>query len=403
MPGAVLGGGGFYALVRDVFFVNLTVAMASDAVGIDTNGYRIFVNGTLTTTLGAGVIGNPGSAGSGTSGGSGGSAGSLGGGGNGANAVAAASTVYNSLGGSGGAGGVGGGAGGTAVAPASNFSTPRSLFEALGGFNESAAEPTSSDGYELVDSKYTVNQNSVAITSGTPTSLLAGGTGAISIQVEPGDVLSMILTTTLGPNTLGTAELVQAEITVDGAYPGLGSIVGVTVPPNTVLPSGQPASTVFQTTAFTVAGTHTIDVVGVTAAIDQSAGPTQLRVDRLAKGGGPIPVLATIQGGAGGGGGDGGTTSPSGAGGGGGGGVVMIAARTITGNGTITAAGGAGGAVVSPYGGGGGGGGGVIYLVSHTNTYTGTLNVSGGAGGIGGGGNGTAGSAGTAIQITAPG
>ena len=87
-----------------------------------------------------------------------------------------------------------------------------------------------------------------------------------------------------------------------------------------------------------------------------------------------------LVGGAGGGGGDAvSTNSSTGGAGGGGGGVIMIAAKTITGSGTISAKGGNGGLGISGVsGGGGGGGGGLILLI--TTGITPTLNVSGGLG-----------------------
>jgi hypothetical protein len=107
-------------------------------------------------------------------------------------------------------------------------------------------------------------------------------------------------------------------------------------------------------------------------------------------------VATLIQGGAGGGGG-GGAGAVAGGGGGGGGGIAIVAARNITGTGTIRANGGAGGAGAAAVnaGGGGGGGGGFVVTVSNANLpATVTVQALGGAGGIGGAGGGVAGAAG---------
>lgn len=104
-------------------------------------------------------------------------------------------------------------------------------------------------------------------------------------------------------------------------------------------------------------------------------------------------------GGAGGGGGGGDGTA--GGGGGGGGSAVFVAAKTLAGAGTITAAGGAGGSpAAGNRGGGGGGGGGSITLVTSSAANPYTMNVAGGAAGAksGTGVNGTAGSNGRIFQ-----
>jgi hypothetical protein len=128
-------------------------------------------------------------------------------------------------------------------------------------------------------------------------------------------------------------------------------------------------------------------------------------------------AFALCEGGAGGGGGGGDGTNLSG-GGGGGGGIVMVAAKNITGTGTIEALGGAGGAANAtgtPSGGGGGGGGCVIILSASCQPYAistatssliggNVVSVAGGAAGTAGAGGGVvgnAGAAGTLILIPA--
>jgi len=125
--------GGTTTLTRDTYYADLTVA----ATGVlDTNGYRVFVSGTLTIVAG-GVITNPaGDGSSGSTGGVGGapaSTGSISGGtyvtpgdgdGSGGGAPGAAgANATQGLGGAGGAGGTdgaqAGGAGGTVALDAS--------------------------------------------------------------------------------------------------------------------------------------------------------------------------------------------------------------------------------------------------------------------------------------------
>lgn len=106
--------------------------------------------------------------------------------------------------------------------------------------------------------------------------------------------------------------------------------------------------------------------------------------------------LTVVAGGAGGGsGGVGG-----GPGGGSGGGVLVVAARALSGSGSITAKGGQGGPSAGG-GAGGGGGGGVIVIASAANTFTGVVSVAGGPVGTGSGGSQSPGPglAGTIIQL----
>jgi hypothetical protein len=402
MPGATLSGG-FYALNRDVFFVNLTMNMPSDNVGIDTNGFRIFVNGTLTTSLGHGVIGSPGTTGTGTGGSAGGTPNVLGVGVGGGGAGQTGTSVINSLGGSGGAGGVAGGVGGTATAPAAGLSTARSIIEALMGADFKATTPSPGvTNAQLVEILYSQSNQTNPLVQNTPTSVLTGAgpnTGPITLEVNAGDTIC-VWAESIIQNGGGTPGNVSVIITLDGAFEASsnGLVPSNATPAFATLPMGA----IWQHT-FATAGQHTIDYQGDTAQPSMTANSGSMFVHRYAAAPAPGPQFATIQGGAGGGGGDGGLSSVSGGSGGGGGNVVVIVARTITGNGTITAQGGAGAAIASPFGGGGGGGGGVIYLVYNASTYTGTLDVAGGAGGIGGGGNGVAGSPGTVVQIQAPG
>lgn len=122
------------------------------------------------------------------------------------------------------------------------------------------------------------------------------------------------------------------------------------------------------------------------------------------------PVGNSYAGGAGGASGGGGNTGAGGQGGGGGG-ACYIAARNITGSGTITCAGGAGQSRDVPpgldLGGGGGGGGGFLGIVTETENYQSivTVTVAGGAAGIGGtagGTDGTAGATGLLIDLITP-
>jgi hypothetical protein len=115
------------------------------------------------------------------------------------------------------------------------------------------------------------------------------------------------------------------------------------------------------------------------------------------------PTATVIKAGTGGGGGGGDNASESGGGGGGGGGFVVIASKSLTNTGTISANGGNGGNGSSGgnAGGGGGGGGGVVSLVYSSLTNSGTISANGGTGGTknGTGTNGANGSNGTVIQI----
>lgn len=108
-----------------------------------------------------------------------------------------------------------------------------------------------------------------------------------------------------------------------------------------------------------------------------------------------------MSGGTGGAGGGAKAASTSG-GGGGGGGLVVLAAKTITGSGTIRANGGTGGnATVLDAGGGGGGGGGVVFVYGTVSGVT--LQANGGTGGAlsGTGSAGSNGGAGTVVNFTA--
>lgn len=396
MPGATLAAGS-YTLNRDVFFVNLTMAMPSDSVGIDTNGFRLFVNGTLTTALGSGVIANPGKNASGVTPGGNGATNVLGAGVAGGTAAAAGSSVINSLGGTGGAGGgTLPGAGGTATPPAAGISTPRSIEEALTGFNFMAGLPTANPTGEIVDTKFTNNAATTALVASTATSLL---TAPLSIPANAGDKFAVWGKADIGPNGGGAPATIDLFIVIDGTIEGASESI-------TTLPAGDGpfgSSSMFLSPALT-AGVHSIDLQAETTSAAQSASGAQLMVQRIAPLSASAPILETIQGGAGGGGGNSSLVAPLGGGGGGGGGVMVVAARTITGSGTIEADGGTGGNDATAPGGGGGGGG-VIYLVYNDKSgYTGSIHASGGAGGTGSGGaNGAAGSAGTVVQIQAPG
>lgn len=112
-------------------------------------------------------------------------------------------------------------------------------------------------------------------------------------------------------------------------------------------------------------------------------------------------VAAVCTGGSGGGGGGGSGAATSGGGGGAGGGVLLIAAKTLTGAGTIRANGGIGGnaPIANGGGGGGGGGGAVVFITDNDTTATSlVIQVNGGLGG-GGAGNGVTGSAGSVGRI----
>lgn len=122
------------------------------------------------------------------------------------------------------------------------------------------------------------------------------------------------------------------------------------------------------------------------------------------------PFTQAYTGGTGGGGGssgDFGGCTANGRGGGGGG-VIMIAARKITGSGSVEATGGNGanatGSGSAKCGGGGGGGGGVISIFIGTGSFP-TTNVTGGTGGTSGGtnpgGRGGNGGAGKVVLIKA--
>jgi len=397
MPGATLTSG-VYFLTRDVFFVNLTMNMPSDNVGIATQGFRIFCNGTLTTSLGHGLIANPGSNANGTNPGGNGTTNVLGAGVAGSQAAQAGSSVINSLGGNGGAGGgTAPGAGGVATPPAAGISTPRSIEEALTGFNFMAGLPTANPTGEIVDTKFTNNAATTALPAGTPASLLTGGL-PLQITVNAGDKLAVWGKADMGPNGTGAASSIDLFIAIDNVTEGPSQSF-------TSLPAGDGpfgSSSMFLTAALT-AGVHAVDLRALSNQASQSVSGAQLMVQRIAPLSASAPILETIQGGAGGGGGNSSIVAPIGAGGGGGGGVMVIAAHTITGNGTIEADGGVGGNDATAPGGGGGGGG-VIYLVFNTSTYTGSIHANGGAGGTGSGGaNGAAGSPGTVVQIQAPG
>lgn len=134
---------GAESINNDISVGDLTVT--STGV-LDTNGYKVFVAGTLTIEAG-GVISNDGSAGadgsSGGAGGAGASSGSLLGGGNGANGLSngngsVGTPVTTSGGGAGGQGGNDnginvGGAGGTAAAPVAAMGLWSRLASALNG------------------------------------------------------------------------------------------------------------------------------------------------------------------------------------------------------------------------------------------------------------------------------
>jgi hypothetical protein len=116
-------------------------------------------------------------------------------------------------------------------------------------------------------------------------------------------------------------------------------------------------------------------------------------------------VWTPISGGCGGGGGAG-ASGTTGGGGGGGGGVSIIAARIVTGAGSISVVGGAGGnssGSGTGNGGGGGGGGLSILVFGDKSGFTGSVLTSGGAAGTGinAGVTGTVGSSGTSILIPA--
>jgi hypothetical protein len=93
--------------------------------------------------------------------------------------------------------------------------------------------------------------------------------------------------------------------------------------------------------------------------------------------------MTKILAGSGGGGGGGATTTNVGGGGGGGGAVLMIAAKSISNSGTISANGGNGGNGFNTGGGGAGGGGGVVILIYGSGTV-GTMTATAGTAGTGG-------------------
>jgi hypothetical protein len=120
-------------LTRDVFYGNLTVAAGGT---INTSGYRIYVNNTLTTSGGGKITFNVNSGGAGPSGPGGAAvadgsiAGSLVGGNNAVNGT----TATNGYGGAGGGGGTGTGlpgTGGPVTAPAASLGSIRA-YSALG-------------------------------------------------------------------------------------------------------------------------------------------------------------------------------------------------------------------------------------------------------------------------------
>jgi len=101
-------------LTRDMYYDSLTV---NNGITLSSEGFRIFVRGTLTCT---GTIENGGDAGAGGIGGSPGGLGTMGGGGGGGSPFGGSGTsVSPALGGNGGAGSTGG-SGGTATVPSTN-------------------------------------------------------------------------------------------------------------------------------------------------------------------------------------------------------------------------------------------------------------------------------------------
>jgi uncharacterized protein YceK len=129
--------------------------------------------------------------------------------------------------------------------------------------------------------------------------------------------------------------------------------------------------------------------------------PFSITAALLVAGGGTTHSTQMVQGGAGGGGGGGDGTNQGGAGGGGGG-VLVLAAKTLTINGTIRANGGNGGnSTTGNTAGGGGGGGGALLVTYNTKTGSGALQANGGTGGTktGTGVAGVNGSAGKVIEV----
>lgn len=115
-----------------------------------------------------------------------------------------------------------------------------------------------------------------------------------------------------------------------------------------------------------------------------------------------IDAVSTVVAKGGGGGGGGGGDGTAGGGGGSGGGAFVLAAKSLTNNGTISANGGNGGSpAAGNRGGGGGGGGGYIGIVYDTKTGSGTITATAGTGGThtGTGADGSSGSAGTVTQV----
>lgn len=127
-------GGGEYTLNRDIYTLNLTASFP-----VNTNGFRVYVNGTLTTVTSFGRLQCNGGDASGVTAGTGAPAGSLAGGKSGGAGKAtnsagdvgtSASASFNGNGGDGG-GATGpsaaGGAGGVSTAPAASYGTPSAI------------------------------------------------------------------------------------------------------------------------------------------------------------------------------------------------------------------------------------------------------------------------------------
>lgn len=123
------------SLTQDMYYDNLTVSST-----LTTDGYRVFVRGTLTIDIGGSIINNGDNAAAGV-GGAGAPAGSLGAGAAGGNATANGSNRTNSRGGAGGDGGGAGGTGGTVAAnPAGirDAAVATTLFDAVGAITGGA-------------------------------------------------------------------------------------------------------------------------------------------------------------------------------------------------------------------------------------------------------------------------
>jgi hypothetical protein len=187
---AVFNSGSVYNQTADVFY---TAAHISNSSTVFTNGFRFFVQGTLTIDAGS-IMDNSGGPAVGVTGGAGAVSGTLAPGANGANGAAAVhgttvngtagSNASNSFAGHGGAGGnqtltpaTTGGAGGTATNPGATFGRPDGLPFAVLGFVDGFGGASFVNGGGGGGSGAAANQ----LTAGTVTSGGGGGGGGVMV------------------------------------------------------------------------------------------------------------------------------------------------------------------------------------------------------------------------------